>query len=265
MLVHISFGIFLEIVLSPYLPDGSEFVLRFSLRDTRSDGTITPAPESPSAAPTDSPHPPSSALSRLNVNQLALLRIPSERRIHRSNSREVDTPRSASRLERDSARSKNDDAEDETHSKAMSESYDDEFIPKPEDPIEARLRQITELLLNDREKKSRDIDRRHQKRQVIFVLANYFVLFLSLIAISAEIQARTPGWLESLEKQMRTVHNCAADKEALFQCVSNGDFAGLLASVMIWLTRSVATRRIFLFGFETPKKLWTVVYESCKC
>ena len=31
---------------------------------------------------------------------------------------------------------------------------------------------------------------------------------------------------------------------------------------VLWMTRSAATKRIFLFGFETPKKLWTVVYES---
>jgi hypothetical protein len=47
----------------------------------------------------------------------------------------------------------------------------------------------------------------------------------------------------------------------LFECVSRGDVAGLIASVILWLSRSVATRRIFLFGFETPLKLWIVVYE----
>ena len=80
---------------------------------------------------------------------------------------------------------------------------------------------------------------------------NYFVLFLSLIAISAEIQARAPGWLHSMEAQMKNVQDCAANQEALFECVSRGDFAGLIASVILWLSRSVATRRIFLFGFET--------------
>jgi hypothetical protein len=156
--------------------------------------------------------------------------------------------------------------DDDNTSKAMSESYEDELVLNdvPIDPIEARLQQITELLMNDRQKVSKETSRRVEKRQVIFVLANYFVLFLSFIAISAEIQARAPDWLNSLEKQMQNVHDCAADKEALFECVTNGDFAGLVASVIIWLTRSVATRRIFLFGFETQQKLWTVVYESCK-
>jgi gamma-glutamyl phosphate reductase len=156
--------------------------------------------------------------------------------------------------------------EDDNLSKAMSESYEDELVLNevPIDPIEARLQQITELLMSDRKKRSKETSRGLEKRQVVFVLANYFVLFLSLIAISAEIQARAPDWLNSLEKQLQNVHDCAADKEALFECVTNGDFAGLVASVIIWLTRSVATRRIFLFGFETQKKLWTVVYESRK-
>jgi hypothetical protein len=65
-----------------------------------------------------------------------------------------------------------------------------------------------------------------------------------------------------METHMKNVQDCAADQEALFQCVSNGDFAGLIASVLVWLSRSVVTKRIFLLGYDTPKKLWTVVYES---
>ena len=61
---------------------------------------------------------------------------------------------------------------------------------------------------------------------------------------------------------MKDVRDCSTDQEALFECVSRGDFAGLVASVILWLSRSVIPRRIFLFGFESPKKLWTVVYES---
>jgi len=144
------------------------------------------------------------------------------------------------------------------------EEEDDDMMMHSEDPIESRLRQITELLIMDRKERrgSRSTVPPKEKRQVIFVLANYFVLFLSLIAISAEIQARAPGWLSSLENQMKNVHDCAVDQDALFQCISNGDLAGLVAAILLTLSRSVATRRIFLFGFETPKKLWTVVYES---
>jgi hypothetical protein len=82
-----------------------------------------------------------------------------------------------------------------------------------------------------------------------------------LIAISAEIQARAPEWNKSIEQQFKNVQRCSKDENALYECISQGDFAGLIASVVLWISRSAATRRIFLFGFESPRKLWTVVYE----
>ena len=150
-------------------------------------------------------------------------------------------------------------AKDQGSNGETSESDDDEVTLHTKDPIEARLREITELLLDDRERK-RGV--RQEKRQVLLVLLNYFILFIGVIALSAELQARAPEWLASMEKQMKDVRDCSTDQEALFECVSRGDFAGLVASVILWLSRSVIPRRIFLFGFESPKKLWTVVYES---
>jgi len=229
-------------------------VLQFALHDTRQDGGfITPAPESPSAAP--SPHP--SRARGLDAKQIAALKMPDARnhdheKLATASIQHTEQPEVAD--------------EDHNDQKDDNDDSENELVPaQVQDPIEARLNQIAELLLSDRvARRQQDGYRRREKTQVIFVLANYFVLFLSLIAISAEIQARAPNWLNSLEQQMRDVQDCASDKEALFQCVTNGDFAGLIASVMIWLTRSVATRRIFLFGFETSYKLWTAVYESCK-
>ena len=130
----------------------------------------------------------------------------------------------------------------------------------PEDTIQKSLENITELLMRDRKRAA--YAPRQDKRQAVFVLANYFVLFLSLIAISAEIQARAPGWNAAIEGHLNNVKNCSKDQEALFECVSNGDMAGLVASVVLWISRSAATKRIFLFGFDSPRKLWTVVYES---
>lgn len=131
----------------------------------------------------------------------------------------------------------------------------------PEDQIQKSLRDITEILLAGRAGVKR-YEPRQEKRQVIFVLANYFVLFLSLIAISAEIQARAPTWHATMERHLQNVQDCSKDHESLFRCVESGDMAGLVASVLLWISRSAATKRIFLFGFESPKKLWTVVYES---
>jgi hypothetical protein len=101
-----------------------------------------------------------------------------------------------------------------------------------------------------------------EKKQVIFTIANYFVLFMSLIAISAEIQGRLPQWMAWVQDNYDSVQNCATDNDALFECISNGNFSGLVASFMLWATQSASAKRIFLFGFDTPKKLWTVVYEA---
>lgn len=136
---------------------------------------------------------------------------------------------------------------------------DDDMMLHSDDPIETRLREVMQLLYRQSNAKPYQ---RTEKKEVIFVLANYFVLFISFIALSAEIHARAPGWLSRLEAQMTQVQDCAANQEALFECVSNGDFAGLIASVVLWLSRSGMTKHIFLFGFGTPRKLWTVVYES---
>lgn len=103
---------------------------------------------------------------------------------------------------------------------------------------------------------------RAEKKQVIFVIANYFVLFLSLIAFSAEIQSRLPQWMDWVQQNYDSVQNCATDQGALIECLSNGDFSGLVASFLLWATQSASAKRIFLFGFDTPKKLWTVVYEA---
>jgi hypothetical protein len=300
-----------EIVLSPHIPDGSRFLLRYTTRAVANDGATTPlsiysgrAPDSPTATP-----PSSRLVGDLNASQLALLRKQlnaltlaqgkevsvDEKEVtksyrKRAEEEKKDEGRSAPMPPASPAIGKagsiapsdkgdldetkeatldeEEDDEDDQRSRASRmlsdlDDDDDDMMLHSEDPIEARLRQITELLIMDRQKKrSKHASRRREKRQVIFVLANYFVLFLSLIAISAEIQARAPGWLSSLENQLQNVQNCAENKDALFECVSNGDFAGLIASVLLYLSRSVATRRFFLFGFETPNKLWTVVYES---
>jgi hypothetical protein len=296
-----------EIVLSPFLPDGAQFVLRFSTttvkrgndRPREYDGIMTPmsiysgrAPDSPSASP--SPHLEKYLLQGLNSKQLSLLNslnvplersrnqkvkstkasrittAPPARPISRSKSSEL--AHAGSLDENQPSLEGSDKGEDsekpfETgEAQLLSEEPFDEDeadVLHSEDPIESRLREITNLLLLDRRKeRNRRLDRRGEKRQVVFVVANYFVLFLAIIAISAELQARAPNWLKIMEEHLTSVQNCSENQEVLFECVSRGDFAGLIASILLWLSRSVATKRIFLFGFDTPKKLWTVVYES---
>lgn len=98
-----------------------------------------------------------------------------------------------------------------------------------------------------------------EKKHVIFNLANYFVLFLSIIAISAELAERAPAWVE---ENIAQVNQCAVDQETLFKCINNGDMAGVIAAFSLWIAKSQATKRMFLFGFQSVNQLWTVVYES---
>jgi hypothetical protein len=282
-----------EVVLCPYIPDGSRLVLRFTTKDAGGEATPKYArfaeyyggpPESPSAAP--SPHPRSVDLEGLglNANQLALLgarlrglQMPQAEDLdHSSRLRpnlEVKRPLpkvpdlAARKHEGNAGQSRKDEANDSQEKNADDEEDNSKGSNMevsslhPEDQIQKSLRDITEILLAERAGVKR-YEPRQEKRQVIFVLANYFVLFLSLIAISAEIQARAPTWHATMERHLQNVHDCSKDQESLFRCVENGDLAGLVASVLLWISRSAATKRIFLFGFESPKKLWTVVYES---
>ena len=273
MLISSSFTT--EIVLSTYIPNGSRLLLRFATAND--EGETTPPkytrfsdfnspPDSPSAAP--SPYPSNLDLNGLglNANQLALLgtRLNGMQIVGADLNNQIKSQQIGrkSNLSKSSKKKSSKDEDDEDEDDGNSKSSNMEVASlHPEDPVQKSLREITGLLLAERKGEIRQ-QPRQEKRQVIFVLANYFVLFLSLLAISAEIQARAPGWHTAMEQQLKNVHDCSKDKESLFQCVENGDMAGLVASVVLWISRSAATKRIFLLGFESPKRLWTAVYES---
>jgi hypothetical protein len=282
------FSLFPEIVLCPYIPNGSKLLLRFTTKEAGGDATPIYSriseynggpPESPSAAP--SPHPKLVDLGGLglNANQLALLgvrlkglQMPSPDENDGSRRLKImDGGRPLpsipnfksdgnSLLERSSKKQDANDDDEEDNSKE--DSNLEVASLHPEDPVQKSLREITELLIAERKGNQRYAAPRQEKRQVIFVLANYFVLFLSILAIFSEIQARAPAWQAAMEGQFKNVQDCSKDRESLIECVEKGDLAGLIASVILWISRSAATKRFFLFGFETPKKLWTVVYES---
>jgi len=267
-----------EIVLSPYIPDGSKFLLRFSSKKSKRHNEIS-APHTPSQAPSPDP---SQEVTSLNAQLLA-------RKLNVLHPPKVPSIKSESRDKRvrelikggfekgingtsDSGNgdadvnnnNNNKDNDDDSASRKTSDYHheDDIMSYHPEDNIEARLKQLADLMIADRRSRMKSPLQTKEKRQVIFVLANYFILFLSLIAISAEIQSRAPKWLNWVETQLKNVQKCSNDQEALYECVSKGDFSGLIASFILWISRSAATKRIFLFGFESPKKLWNVVYES---
>ncbi|CAB9511257.1 expressed unknown protein [Seminavis robusta] len=268
-----------EIVLSPYIPSGSEFVVRYKVQ--QESGRKTPPkfygpPDSPSAAP--SPFPSSGNLGSLDTSQLALLRKQLDA-VQDGESRK-NGKHYRSRLARNQVSPLKLDAKDGSHKRGETSPKENRSAHEsdgsdndndnesetntlqPESSVDAKLRQITELLLLDKQRDQRYRYPQVEKKQVVFVLANYFVLFVALITISAEIQARAPQWLSWVESQLENVHNCSADQEALYKCISNGEFAGLFATLILWLSRSATTKRLFLFGFDSPQKLWTVFYES---
>ena len=188
---------FTEIVLSPYIPDGSRLLLQFATTDV--EGDITPpkytrfsdyndGPPSPSAAP--SPYPTSLDLNGLglNANQLALLgtRLNSLTRLNglqpplsegagANNSEKLQQQngrKSQSSKQQPPEKKSPKDDEDDSNSKGSNMEV---ASLHPEDQIQKSLREITGLLLKER--KSGGSVPRQEKRQVVFVLANYFVLF----------------------------------------------------------------------------------------
>lgn len=228
---------FTEVVLSPHIPSGSKFIVKYTLAPLRKDTPVRTiyrygetAPDSPSAALTPSPSI-SNNLSSYNgpPKNDAMIRP----NVVKEESDALSPPPAlplTSLIESNSA------------SIGMMPSVVDAptaGIPKEKVVVvQATQTQI--------------------KKHVIFTLANYFVLFLSIIAISAELHERAPKWMND---QLSQVQACAVDRDTLFECVSNGNISGLIASIALWLSKSKFTSRVFLFGFRTRNELWTVVYE----
>ena len=311
-----------EVVLCPFLPDGSQFLLKFRTNVEKNSPKVNPvrqefirqqyafrAPDSPSAEPS---HFPSTVdFASVNAQQLQLLlsaaaflkphgirhqHSPSDWSAATAASSHVprvlpteyldplDTPSLSQKKESSENSGADEDFSEQTSSVEAVTNSNLNHKPADLDPrsqtdelIAQRLRQLNELFLLRRGEANTDNDndtnfmneddevkayRREEKRQVIFVIANYFVLFMSLIALSAEIQSRLPQWMKWVQENYDSVQNCATDRDTLFECVSNGDFSGLVASFLLWATQSASAKRIFLFVFDSPKRLWTVVYEA---
>ncbi len=265
---------YIEIVLSPHIPDGSKFLLTFRIKDLTLKHHYLRAPPSPSAAPSP-PGELEQELQRQISDVLADSRGKGQIRDDDGRKRKYRGTRNAntnlntlSKLEMPditvtSRSSPKNTGNGAGYDSVKSDSSREELTQN--EILSQRLEKLNEtiLLLHDdggwAAKEARDV--KTEKKQVIFVIANYFVLFLSLIAISAELHERAPSWINWMNENVTIVQNCAADKDELFKCVSEGNFSGLVASVILWASQSVATKRFFLFGFDSPQKLWTVVYE----
>lgn len=234
-----------EIVLSPYIPDGANFLLTFRVKDLTKKWDYhvqhKRAPPSPSAAPspsTELEHELKKQISDVLKSEMSQstpsksLGIPDISKSSSTNKAEINlSPRSHQNL-------------------VTPHTESNEILVE-------RLEKLNDTLLLLNEDKEDPTILKTEKKQVIFTISNYFLLFLSLIALFAEIHERAPRWIERITMNITTVQNCSNDKDALFQCISEGDFSGLVASIFLWISQS----RLLLFGFDSPKKLWRVIYE----
>ena len=264
-------------MLCPYIPDGSEFVLKFRINDEnatidlpQTDSHVSRAPDSPSAAP--SPYPSNVNLAHLQI-MLDKMQNPKDNKLRTRLSAPPATQSIPESLDLCGTTESAQSGREEVKGKRVNTPYvqsskekEDESLIRPDDLVLERLRQLNELLIDGKDgKKDRKKGNRHrrsEKKQVVFVIANYFVLFLSIVALCAEIHQRAPEMMDFIHIHLDSVQSCSADRDALYECVSKGNFSGLVAAFIFWITRSATTKNILLFGFETPQRLWTVVYEA---
>jgi len=228
---------FSEVVLSPHIPSGSKFIVKYTLAPPHKDTPVRKiyrygetAPDSPSAALTPSP-----SIS----NNLSSYNGPAK---NDSMNRPYIVEEESDALSPPPTLPLTSVTESNGTSIGM--------IPSVVDAPPAGISKEKVVVVQATQTQI--------KKHVIFTLANYFVLFLSIIAISAELHERAPKWMND---QLSQVHACAVDRDTLFECVSNGNISGLIASIALWLSKSKFTSRVFLFGFRTRNELWTVVYE----
>jgi len=253
-----------EIVLSPYIPDGSSFLLKFFIKDlSERVEKHFGAPDSPSAAPSLYPNPQEMGDLQRKISNVLVSNSAGKPKKNDANMLQPQSPANSNVKQEESGsrstaildnRSKilnsPETSSQESSSRSIEQYMDNDMLAE-------RIEALFHEKLGDAQ-----YHPRVEKRQVVFTIANYFVLFLSVIAISAEIHNRAPTWIEWMDENYNSVQDCAADRDALFECISRGDMSGLVASVVLWATQSVATKPIFLFGFDSPTKLWVVVYEA---
>lgn len=280
-----------EVVLTPYIPDGTQLIVKFSVRPPTPVKTIlrfaSPAPDSPSRAPT-----PCASEADLSVAGKRRGKIPPLPLFPRSKKTKSRQRRKKREGDSDGSNDSGYNSDFATSSSLEddNDSFDDKetsFDSKEKHPDgktetfwsnnssgkrKSRKQMLTKSSSNisdqSRSKQSpkivyRNATKSEEKKHVVFVLANYFVLFLSLISIFAELHERAPRWMEQLDERTNRVHACAVDSDALYKCVQEGDASGLLASFALWIAKNnKLTKRFFLFGFDSAQQLWTVVYEA---
>jgi len=236
-----------EVVLSPHIPDGSSFYVYYKIAKSPRIvyRSATPAPDSPSAAPNSTPVFVADKHKEMKNTRSLSLEDTSSNVVHVMPALSLDQHLTR----QDGVKYQNK-------------------IPN-ESPTSMATTVLTAMRNGDTPKVSGKIgDERvivvtqtpqQEKTHVIFTLANYFVLFLSIITIATEIAERAPSWIES---NIAQVNQCAVDKETMFECINEGNIAGVIAAFGLWTAKSKSTKRFFLLGFRSGDQLWTAIYEA---
>lgn len=248
-----------EIVLSPYIPDGSRFLIRYS---------FPPPVKTIYDYSSTAPYSPSRALSPVN-SATELEKLP-----------ELDIG--------PSVESNTTDCNSTTNTESLIEQPQTPELQNKKATIQENINKSTCSTVASATEGGNSI--RHtftesssgiggltpemhstvvvkvntpmqQCKYVIWVIAKCFISFLTVVRICSELYERSPAWTEQLIAHMENVNACAVDRDSLFECVSRGDFSGLMASFVIWIT-SKTTRQFFLFGFDSVHTLYHCVYEA---
>ena len=236
-----------EVVLSPHIPDGSSFYVYYKIAKSPRIvyRSATPAPDSPSAAPNSTPVFVADKRKELKNTRSLSLEDTSSNVVHVMPALSLDQHR----IRQDGGKHQNKISNESPRSMATTvlTAMRNGDTPKVSGKIgDERVIVVTQTP-------------QQEKTHVIFTLANYFVLFLSIITIATEIAERAPSWIES---NIAQVNQCAVDKETMFECINEGNIAGVIAAFGLWTAKSKSTKRFFLLGFRSGDQLWTAIYEA---
>jgi len=249
-----------EIVLSPYIPDGSRFLVRYS---------FPPPVKTIYDYSSTAPYSPSRALTPVN-SVTELEKLPE---LDIGPPAEAATTDCTSTTNAESVVDHSQVPESKTTTNSAQENGNNVPCPKVTPAADVIRKSLTEgcngIGAMTPEMRSADPvtvvvkvnTPMQQCKYVVWVLAKSFISFLTIVRICAELHERSPVWKEQIIGHMENVEACAVDRDSLFECVSRGDFSGLMASFVIWIT-SKTTRQFFLFGFDSVQTLYHCVYEA---
>jgi len=102
-----------------------------------------------------------------------------------------------------------------------------------------------------------------EKQYTITVLAQFLLVIVTILTVSSKLHEIVPPLVNPiLNTCAHSIETCAHDEQTLFTCMKGGEMNGLLAGICLWIQHLPVKSNIFLLGFESPKKMWIVLYEA---